>query len=310
MTTDFANVLVGVLSGGDSPEADGSVHSGREVAAALTGQGVATRIIDIGKPDLVVALAQIDYAFIACHGWYGEDGKLQGLLEMLEIPYTGPGVLSSALCMHKPTFKNVLEAKGIPTPRSWTSTPLDLPDDLPYPVFVKPASGGESFASGIARSPAELRSIVSRTGGFDVPEFVVEPYLGSTTYTVGVLEHNGSLCALPVLEIESPGGFYDYDSKMGNGDVRYHCPARLSAVTAERMTQLALRTFTAAGCRDVSRVDLMLDGDEPTVLEVNTVPGLRAGGNLATSAAQAGISYPELVMSILRGALRDRTYVP
>ncbi|MGW1916493.1 D-alanine--D-alanine ligase family protein [Streptomyces sp. NPDC002076] len=309
---------IAVLVGGPSPEGEGSYTSGEPAAKALTNLGHSAEMVDMLDLEFWKKLPDYDAAFLAGHGWYAEDGKLQGLLEMVRLPYTGSGVLASALGMHKPTFKRLLTAHGIPTlPSAVLRRGMSRDDivqalaDLKFPLFVKPASSGDSFEAGIVRNMADVETILTSEGRYVSQEYLAEPYLSTNTMTVGVLQISGEIRALPVLEAVSKNEFYDNEAKNDPDLTEYRCPAPVSEELSQTMRSTALRVFEICGCYGVGRVDFMLSSDGPIVLELNTVPGMALTGNLATMAAADGISYDRLIEAILTSGLqRPATYQP
>ncbi|WP_327733403.1 D-alanine--D-alanine ligase [Streptomyces nojiriensis] len=311
---------IGVLYGGDSPERPGSVASAEAAFKALSGAGMQAEMIDLADlAGLGAGLRnRIDVALLACHGPGGEDGKVQGLLEQLKIPYTGSGVLASALGMHKPTFKTLLAALNVDTPRSITvlaehsveSTLTTVELNLGYPVFVKPTGGGGSLGAGIARDAGELAALLRARRKEQYAEYMVEEYIDGVPCTVGILDQ-GRPVVLPLLTCETDRAFYDYEAKHDKGLRRESCPATLPEEVQQRVVETALKVHRRIGAHGVSRVDFLIcaDGRSP-VLEVNTVPGLSEHGNLATMAAAAGVSYVELIKRVLDTAFTKDSYVP
>ncbi|WP_327413874.1 D-alanine--D-alanine ligase [Streptomyces sp. NBC_00853] len=311
---------IGVLYGGDSPERPGSVASAEAVFKALANVGMQAEMIDLADVrELGAGLRdRIDVALLACHGPGGEDGKVQGHLEQLGIPYTGSGVLASALGMHKPTFKTLLAALNIDTPKSISvlpehsveSTLTTVELNLGYPVFVKPAGGGGSLGAGIARTAEELAELLRARRDQPYAEYMVEEYIDGIPCTVGILDQGGPV-VLPLLTCETDRAFYDYEAKHDRGLRRETCPATLPEEVEQRVMETALRVHRLIGAHGVSRVDFLIcpDGRSP-VLEVNTVPGLSEHGNLATMAAAAGVSYVELIKRVLDTAFTKVSYVP
>lgn len=315
---DYANLRVAVLHGGRSAETIGSTASAAEAVEALRELGVKAQSSDIGAPDLPAQLGEADAAFVVSHGWYGEDGKLQGMLELMGIPYTGSGVLACSLGMHKPTFKKLMQASGLATP-AWAVIPAPGPggDELGALIsafggtaFVKPASGGGSVGSGIARTATAIAEIMASSDYFQDREYMIEQYVPGFDVSVGVLEQNGSVRPLSPLHIRSLHEFYDSQAKLDPEAHVYECPAPFPAATLERLQKIACDVFRLCGCRGVARVDFIVTDDyEEYLLELNPVPGLTHHGNLATMAMADGISYVELVRMLLDSAF-DRTYLP
>jgi D-alanine-D-alanine ligase len=316
---DIATLRIGVLCGGDSPERPGSIASGEHAAKALAEAGLTTDLIDIADTPLSALAGRIDVALLGLHGLHGEDGKVQGALEVIGIPYTGSGVLASALGMHKPTFKNLLTHERIDTPRwvvvnpdiSVESTLSVVRHSLGYPVFVKPASGGGSLAAGIAPDEATLRTMIEATAGDPYCEYMVEEYVQGIPCTVGLIEIDGHLVTLPVHDVESKNAFYDYEAKHDPSLRVEHCPSILPAPTTEAMHYLARRVFHMIGAHGVLRVDFMAAANgRVTVLECNTLPGLSRRGNLATMARAGGIPYPVLMHHVVKTAFTKPAYLP
>ncbi|MFJ3713676.1 D-alanine--D-alanine ligase [Streptomyces sp. NPDC090053] len=302
---------ISVLVGGPSPEGEGSYTSGDPAAKALAGLGHDVDIIDMLDLEFWKRLHTYDAAFVAGHGWYAEDGKLQGLLEMLRLPYTGSGVLASALGMHKPTFKKLLAAHGLPTlpfavlRRGMAHDEVEQAlNSLEFPLFMKPASSGDSFEAGIIHSVEDIQEILTGEGQYVSQEYLAEPYLQTNTMTVGVLNIAGETRALPVLEAVSKNEFYDNEAKNDPRLTDYRCPAPVPDELAQSMQDMALRVFELCGCYGVGRVDFMMAPDGPVVLELNTVPGMALTGNLATMAAADGISYEQMIETILASGFR------
>lgn len=316
---DLSALRIGVLFGGDSPERPGSVASGEAACKALHAQGLTAELIDLRAIDWNGLADRIDVALLASHGLGGEDGKVQGALDLLGIRYTGSGVKASAVGMHKSTLKQTLAAERIDTPRWIDVHPEHSPEttmtsaaaSLGFPVFLKPMSGGGSLAAGIASSRVELLALVNRTRGQAYGEFMVEEYVTGMPCTVGVLEIDGQLTTLPVHSVETDRPFYDYEAKHDLALRREACPAALPEFQTGRLQQIALRVHQLIGAHGVSRVDFLVEPSGRTpVLEINTVPGLSEHGNLATMAAAAGISYGGLIRHVLTTAFTKSAYVP
>jgi D-alanine-D-alanine ligase len=265
--------------------------------------------------DEVVREGDIDVVFVALHGPYGEDGTVQGLLELLGLPYTGSGVLASALAMDKLRSRQVLQASGLPVPATvvveaarWPSGRDEfvrrIARDLGYPCVVKPNAQGSSIGVTIAQDEAALGAAVEAALGFgDV--VLVEEYLRGTELTCGVLEDpdTGAPQALPVIEIVPKREFFTYEAKY-QGASEEVCPARISAAHAGKAQELALRTHQVLGCEGFSRTDLFLSAGDLIVLETNTIPGLTEGSLIPLAARTAGIPYPELLTRMITAALR------
>jgi D-alanine-D-alanine ligase len=254
---------------------------------------------------------KIELVVNALHGRWGEDGTIQGLLEILRIPYTGSGVLASAIGMNKVMTKRLLDACGIPTPiysvlrspRSTAGGSQGMPAGLKCPVVVKPSSEGSTIGVTIVKSPAGLQAAYAeafRHGN----EILVEEYIQGHEVTAGILEET----PLPLIEIVPKETFYDYKAKYTTGLTEYIVPARLPQDVTQKVQGLALKTHQAIGCRGCTRVDFRVAPDgRPFVLEINTVPGMTETSLLPKAAAADGISYDQLVAKIVQSALRTAT---
>jgi D-alanine-D-alanine ligase len=274
-------------------------------------------LIDLRDLDLNGLRSRIDVALLTCHGLGGEDGKIQGVLDTLGIPYTGSGVQASSIGMDKPRFKQIITDAGIDTPR-WVNVHPDHPvttiqsvvqDAFGWPAFVKPASGGGSLSAGIAQDRAELAPLIHASGGYD--RFIVEEYLDGIPATVGVLDFDGIPRALPVHSASTDRPFYDYEAKHHPGARREVCPADLTGLATTALQETALRVHRLIGAHGVSRIDFLLSpsGRRP-VLEINTLPGLSQQGELATMAGVYGLSYDQLIGRILMTAFTKPAYMP
>ncbi|MGW4883451.1 D-alanine--D-alanine ligase family protein [Streptomyces murinus] len=306
---------IAVITGGWSQERDRSLLSGEEVIKALAYLGVDVRVIDLRDDHrtLVGQLQGVSAAFLAIAGRGAEDGRLQGLLETLGIPYTGSGVRASALGMHKITAKTIVASAGVPVPDGCAvereakprAEASRLAARLGLPVIVKPVSEGGSIGLRVIQTVDELADAIL---GAD-SDLMAEVFHPGRSVSVGVLadETTGTTQVLPPLEAEAPGGIYSYDAKRSQADCTYFCPARVSSDTLMSLTLHAVTAHRALGCHSYSRHDFVVPtSGDPLWLEVNTLPGLTRGGNLARMAAVAGMAYEDLVAHILRGAVTDR----
>ncbi|CAK7038216.1 D-alanine--D-alanine ligase [Kerstersia gyiorum] len=305
MSMEFGKV--GVLYGGRSAEREVSLMSGQGVYDALRSRGVDAHLFDTGKHTLAeLAHAGFDRVFIALHGRYGEDGTLQGALELLGIPYTGSGTLASALAMDKVMTKRIWVNEGLPTPLY-----AELDDDsdldavvaeLGLPIFVKPPHEGSTLGVTKVEHASHLPAAVQLASRYE-EKALAEKFVDGRELTVAVLGSGAQARALPVIEIRAPQGNYDFQNKYYSDETQYICPADLpNALTAE-IRSLAERAFRVLGCEGWGRVDVMLDRqDRPWLLEINTSPGM-TGHSLVPMAARAeGIDYAELCVRILAGA--------
>ncbi len=302
---------VAVLMGGMSAEREVSLDTGRSIAEALRGLGHEVFEVDVQR-SLPLELARIepDAAFLALHGRGGEDGTVQGLLEIMRIPYTGSGVFASAAAIDKVVTKELLGLRGIPLARDVVlrrdeyeraGAATRIEGTLSYPVMVKPASEGSSVGVSKATGPGELASALDEVFARD-PRALVEEFIEGRLLTVGIL--GSEPMVLPVLEIKPKEGFYDYRAKYTPGTTDYEVPADLPEAVAERSRQLSLESFKALGCDGIARIDLMLeDGtDRLVVLEVNTIPGMTPTSLIPKEAAAAGLDFSQVVEEILAGA--------
>ncbi len=299
---------IGVLMGGRSAEREVSLKSGRAITAALLRAGRNAQPIDV---DAEVARAlrasRIDVAFMALHGGGGENGEIQGLLETMRIPYTGSGVLASALGMDKKASADLFAHYGIATPPSVfvTRKEATLAPTLPFdfPVIVKPVSQGSSLGVTIVERADALEGAMAAAFGLD-PRIMVQPYIAGREVQVGILQE----APLGAIEIRSKTAFYDYEAKYLPGMSEHLFPAPLPPPVYQRVLALGLAAHRALGCSGVSRVDLLLDGAmNPYVLEVNTLPGMTETSLLPEMARHVGIDFDTLVLRILSTAGLDKT---
>jgi D-alanine-D-alanine ligase len=282
--------------GGSSSEREISLRSGRAVSAALERSGVRVTELDLNHrwPGQIQD-SNIDAAFITLHGTLGEDGAIQGLLEIMGIPYTGSGITASALCMDKQLSKSVLEKAGIKTP---VDIPLNSDGPLRYPVILKPVAEGSSIGLHFLNSREDWDALdIGNPAGWMAEMPVKGPEIHVSTL-------NGK--ALPPVEIVPKSGIYDFESKYTIGATEYFCPARIPAETLRLCMQRAEEAVEATGCDGAPRIDMIVaDGGEPVILEINTIPGMTETSLLPKAAAQAGISFDELCCHILAAATLD-----
>jgi len=296
---------VAVMMGGLSREREISLKTGKAIQKALTEKGYTVIPIDVGN-DIAEKLVKekIEWAFLALHGRFGEDGTIQGMLELMRIPYTGSGVLASALAMHKIMTKKFFLCEKIPTPRFEVfhreEITKDLPkkNSLPLPVVVKPAREGSTIGISIVQKDEELGPALKKAGEYD-EEILVEEFMKGREITVGILEN----IPLPIIEIVPKSGFYDYYSKYTKGETQYILPARIPREKYLYAQEISLKAFQILDCSGVARVDLMTDENEnPYVIDVNTMPGMTETSLLPKAASYAGIPFGDLVERILLGA--------
>ncbi len=291
--------------GGLSREREISLKTGKAILKALVEKGYAATPIDVGG-DIAEKLVRekIEFAFLALHGRFGEDGTIQGMLELMKIPYTGSGVLASALAMDKIMSKRFFLCEKIPTPRFETFRRDEIKKDqpkkisLPLPVVVKPSREGSTIGISIVRKEEDLSLALREAGEYDT-EILIEEFMKGKEITVGILEN----IPLPIVEIVPKSGFYDYRSKYTKGETEYILPARIGREKYLYAQEIGLKAFQALGCSGIARVDLMTDEDEnPFVIDVNTMPGMTETSLLPKAAHYAGISFEDLVERILLGA--------
>ncbi len=291
---------VAVLMGGPSAEREVSLKSGNAVLAALKRKGVNAHGIDADASTLrLLQDGNFDRVFIALHGRWGEDGVIQGALEVLDMPYTGSGVLGSALAMDKLRSKYVWSAAGIPTPEYLVLDPGVDPNKvvakLGLPVFVKPVREGSSLGIGKAKTVSDLMAAWETAAKYD-DKVIAERFIDGAELTCGILGDQ----VLPLIKIETDREFYDYEAKYIVDSTRYLCPCGLPADRESEIQGLARRAFEALGCSGWGRVDFMLDkAGRAYALEANTVPGMTDHSLVPKAAKQAGVDFDELVMRIL-----------
>lgn len=299
-----------LLSGGSSGERDISLASGQGAREALEAAGFNVMVLDPAIKSDLLALVEgnFDVAFICLHGRYGEDGTIQGLLEVLGLPYIGSGVWSSALAIDKSKTKVFYEHYGIPTPKAVTLydpdefTGAELIEQVGSPCVVKPANEGSALGVYIVKEPAEVEHALEEAFKLD-REVLVETYISGTELTVSVIG-NEEPRALPIIQIVPEHEFYDFESKYAPGGSQHLCPAPLSAEDTERVQAIALAAHKALGCRGVSRTDIIMDEQGRCwTLETNTVPGMTGTSLLPDAGRAAGISFPELCTQLIEYAL-------
>jgi len=305
------NKKIAVLMGGPSTEREVSLNTGGAILAALQEKGYQAIAMELAPLQFVeqIKAENIDVVFNAVHGKFGEDGTIQGTLELLGIPYTGSGMLASAVAMDKVISKRLFMADGIPTPRSLffartTETKAvlaEISQQFSLPVVVKAASQGSSIGVSIVSEQDLLEAAVTEAFGYS-EQIVVEEFIKGKELTVAVIGDE-NVEALPIIEIVPHSGRYDYRSKYTKGCTDYIVPARLESKAAEQIQSLAVKAFQLFGCRGVARVDFMMDeAGQPYVLEINTIPGMTATSLVPKAAAAIGLSFPDLCERILKMA--------
>lgn len=314
VANDVTKNKVAVLAGGWSDEREISLNSGRACEKALRNAGFSSvELLDIAAPDFVTTLVngQFDVAFVAMHGRYGEDGCIQGLLEILHLPYTFSGVLASAMGTEKDVAKAMYRTANIPTPegvkvkpgQTYTTKELeDLVEWYGLPLFVKPAGNGSSYGITRVTDVSQLPQAIEHAGA-QGDTVLIEQCIEGTEITVPVLG-NEDAQALPIIEIVTGAEFYDIKVKYEPGELHHVIPARLDPEVYARAQDFAVRAHKVLGCRGVSRSDFIVTADGiPYILETNTIPGMTETSLLPDSARHAGIEFPELCRKIVEMAL-------
>ena len=306
---------VAVLMGGSSSEREVSLMSGGGVLQALRSQGVDAHAFDPAERDLG-DLKKEGFArcFIALHGRHGEDGTVQGALELLRIPYTGSGVMASSIAMDKVMTKRVWLAEGLPTPRYvWLAperqnreTVRTVPDELGLPLIVKPPREGSSIGVTKVQGYSDMQDAVQLSSRYD-PDVLCEEFIEGEEVTCPVLGQGADAVALPVIRINAPDGAYDYQNKYFTDDVKYQCPSGLPEAEEREIQRIVLAAYRALGCRGWGRADLMVRASDrkPFLLEMNTSPGMTGHSLVPMSARAAGISYEDLCLRLLASAALD-----
>ena len=302
---------IAVLAGGTSGERAVSLRSGKNVLESLRRQKFNAVQMDTDG-NLIDKLKRnkIDLVFIALHGRFGEDGVIQGVLELAGIPYTGSGVLASALAMNKVAAKKIFMASAIPTPNFVEINPDADPQKeaerikkiFPFPMVLKPVSEGSSLGVSIINKEDNLAGLISAAVE-EYKDVFIEEFVKGKEVTVGIIGEE----ALPILELVPKGEFYDFESKYTDGGCKFILPATLNKALTKKTQAVALRAHKALGCKGVSRVDIIVTRDHiPFVHEINTIPGMTDLSDLPAEAKEAGISFDQLVVRILESAISKK----
>ncbi len=306
---------VAVLMGGASAEREISLMSGRGVLAALLSQGVDAHAFDPAERDLVELRREgFKRVFIAMHGRQGEDGSVQGALELLGLPYTGSGVMASAIAMDKVMTKRVWLAVGLPTPRWVRLAPgrqsraevIQVPDQIGLPLIVKPPREGSSIGVTKVEGYSQMQDAVALAARYDA-DVLCEEFIEGDEVTCPVLGSGDAAQALPVIRIVAPAGAYDYQNKYFTDSTQYHCPSGLAAAEEAEIQRIVVEAYQTLGCRGWGRADLMIRASDrkPFLLEMNTSPGMTGHSLVPMSARAAGISYEALCLRVLADAGLD-----
>jgi D-alanine-D-alanine ligase len=313
-TNDFGKVAV--LMGGHSAEREVSLMSGSGVLKALQSKGVDAHAFDPAERDLSELKRKgFKRCFIALHGRFGEDGTVQGALELLGIPYTGSGVMASSISIDKVMTKRVWIAEGLPTPKyillrrgSYTREQVrQVPDELSLPLIVKPAREGSSIGVAKVEGYSDMAGAVEQAAALDA-DVLCEQFIRGDEVTCPVLGTGENARALPVIRIVAPEGNYDYQNKYFTDDTKYLVPCGLPAGEEEAIQEIVLKAYRVLGCRGWGRVDVMMDSAtrKPYLLEINTSPGMTGHSLVPMSARAAGISYEDLCVQLLASAALDQ----
>jgi D-alanine-D-alanine ligase len=308
---------VAVLMGGTSAERDVSLMSGEGVLQALQSQGVNAHAFDPAKQDLVELKKQgFDRCFIALHGRHGEDGTVQGALELLGIPYTGSGVMASSIAMDKVMTKRIWLAEGLPTPR-YVVLPANrqsredvraVPDEIGLPLIVKPPHEGSSIGVSKVNGYSDMADAVALAAKYD-HEVLCEEFIDGEEVTCPVLGHGANAVALPVVRIAAPEGAYDYQNKYFTDVVKYHVPSGLPEAEEREIQRIVVEAYRTLNCRGWGRADLMIRKSDrkPYLLEMNTSPGMTSHSLVPKSAAANGMPYEQLCLHLIAQAALDST---
>ena len=302
---------VGVLYGGKSGEREVSLMSGKAVYDALKSKGIDAHLFDTGMNTVAdLEKEKFDRVFIALHGIYGEDGCMQGLLEELQMPYTGSGVMASAIAMDKIMTKRLWLAEELPTPR-YAELKADTDFDevvskLGLPLIVKPAREGSTLGLTKVRDASQMKAAYELAATHD-QSVLAEAFIEGMELTCAVLERDGKPEALPMIRIIAPDANYDYQNKYFSDKTQYLCPCGLDAALEKSIQQYVIQSYRALGCRGWGRVDVMLRSadNKPFLLELNSSPGMTGHSLVPIAAKQAGLDYEDLCVTILASATLD-----
>jgi len=297
-----------VLKGGLSPEREISLKSGKAVENALKNRGYNVFALDPKSEDFLSHLERErpDLVFVALHGPFGEDGTVQGLLEMAGIPYTGSGVLASTLAMDKVSSRRLFAWQGLPQPRYEVITregTRGVKWVLSPPIVVKPSRSGSTLGTNLIMDGSGLEEAMEEAFRYDSSYLLIEEFIRGREITVGIID-DPEPRPFPIVEIVPRSAFFDYRAKYSEGFCKFFVPANLKEKQSLRAKDVALKAYRSLGCRDFARVDMILKEDTPYLLEVNTIPGLTERSLLPLAARAEGLSFAQLIERIVRAALR------
>jgi D-alanine-D-alanine ligase len=306
---------VAVLFGGSSSEREVSLMSGQGVLAALTSRGIDAHAFDPAQRDLSELKKEgFERCFIALHGRHGEDGTVQGALDLLGIPYTGSGVMASSIAIDKVMTKRVWLAEGIPTPKYQLlkrgaydrQKIMHIPDELGLPLIVKPAREGSSIGVAKVEDYSQVKQAVDAAAALDA-DILCEQFVSGDEVTCPILGTGGEARALPVIRIAAPEGNYDYQNKYFTNNTKYQVPCGLPDGEEAAIQEIAIKAYRVLDCRGWGRIDVMIDAAtrKPYLLEINTSPGMTSHSLVPMSARAAGISYEQLCEDVLSTATLD-----
>lgn len=292
------NIKIALLYGGFSKEREISIKTGKAVENALKRLDYSFKVFDpINRENFIKEIVSYkpDLAFIALHGKGGEDGQIQALLEFLNIKYTGCDFKTSAICMDKKLTKKILSTYNIPVPKDYNL------ENLKLPAVFKPKEEGSSIGVYIVKDKNQLKEVLNKIENLD--DYLIEEYIEGRELTVSIL--NGKV--LPIIEIKTQSGFYDFENKYISNETQYLCPAPLTKNLEEKINDISLKCYNYLNCKGAIRVDIILSKDNnPFVLEINTIPGMTDHSLLPKAAAYVGISFDNLVEKIIEGALNEK----
>ena len=303
-----------VVMGGPSSEAEVSRRSGAAIMAALREQGYAPEGLEFSPKDFTADIQRLcpDVVFNAMHGAYGEDGRMQAVLDLLGVPFTGSGVLASAMTMDKAAAKRVMLGAGISTPKAFSYRASEkaglqarILREMPVPMVVKATEQGSSIGVVVVRDAAELPDALDEAFSYG-DEVLVEEFIDGPELTAAVWGTPTTCDALPVIEITTESGRYDYESKYTVGASHHIIPARISAEAMKRARETAEQTFRVFGCRGIARIDMMLSAEDvPYVIDINTMPGMTETSLVPDAARAAGISFEDFCERLLNMAVKE-----